>query len=250
MTIPEHDDSLRSATRRARVVEVNDKGSQQLVDLKGMKNEKPKKIWRPQDFGFTSVPPVESDGIIDQLGSRSDRTVYRDGGHEKYRPKRTPKGCTALFNQFGDIIRVFKDNADVVHQKTINIRIGHGYKAGDSGEDSRSSQASSGGGDDQPDDEKGKDTKTISIVATTDAITITYQDASVKLSQGEIKAVVGGASLTMTTDTITAKAGTVVLDGEVKLGSPSASRPASAQGTIDSRGDADSGNFATKVFVV
>ncbi|UPT85185.1 hypothetical protein HAP41_0000033390 [Bradyrhizobium barranii subsp. apii] len=48
----EHEDGIRSTTRRARVVKVDDKKSQQRIDLKGLKNEKPKKIWRPLDFGL------------------------------------------------------------------------------------------------------------------------------------------------------------------------------------------------------
>lgn len=165
----EHDDAIRSATRRARVVEVDDSKSQQRVDLRGLKNEKPKKVWRPQDFGFSSVPPDDSDGIMEQMGSRSDRTVYRDGGHEKYRPKKTPKGCSVLFNMHGDILRVFKDNTDVVHQKKINIRIGKGYDAGNS-------DSPSGDTDDKSDE----DTTTISIVAEDgEAITLTYEGSTI-----------------------------------------------------------------------
>ncbi len=39
----------------------------------------------------------------------------------------------------------------------------------------------------------------------------------------------------------------IILEGRVKLGGPGASRPVSAQGTIDSRGDIDSSNFANGV---
>lgn len=177
MTTWEHDDGLRSSTRRARVVKVDDRGSQQLVDLRGLKNEKPKKIWRPQDFGFTSNPPQDSDGIIDQMGSRSDRTIYRDGGHEKYRPKNTPSGCSALFNQYGDIIRVFKDSSDVVHQTAVNIRVGHGYNAGQNGNGNSQST--------DIDDTKSKDTKAISIVLNGDSIVVKFQDSSVKLEAGK-----------------------------------------------------------------
>ena len=37
----EHDDGMRPPTRRARIVKVDDKKSQQLVDISGLKNEKP-----------------------------------------------------------------------------------------------------------------------------------------------------------------------------------------------------------------
>lgn len=174
--IEEHDDGLRSSTRRARVQQVNDSGSQQFVDLTGLKKEAPKKIWRPQDFGFTSNPPQNSDGIIDQMGSRSDRTFYRDGGHQNYRPKNTPAGCAALFNQYGDIVRVFQNSADIVHQKQVNIRIGHGYNAGQSGDSGTPSTS--------VDDQSSQDTKTISIVATTSGVTITFDNTSVALQEG------------------------------------------------------------------
>ncbi|MBR0871206.1 phage baseplate assembly protein [Bradyrhizobium tropiciagri] len=193
----EHDDGIRSTTRRARVVKVDDSKSQQRIDLKGLKNEKPMKIWRPQDFGYSSNPPKDCDGCMVQMGSRSDRTLYLDGGHEKYRPKNTPEGGTVLFNHTGDIIRVFKDKMDAVHAKTINIRIGHGYNAGDNGEGQGSPTANG-----QPDDASGKDTKTISVVLTGDSIVVTYDDSSVKLQSGQI----------------THTSPKIVLEGEVHLG--------------------------------
>lgn len=48
---------------------------------------------------------------------------------------------------------------------------------------------------------------------------------------------------------VTISAPEIVLDGLVKLGGDDASRPASAEGTIDSCGCSDTGNFATKVLV-
>lgn len=172
----EHDDALRSATRRARVVKVDDSKSQQRIDITGLKNEAPKKVWRPQDFGFSSNPPKDSDGIIDQMGSRTDRTVYRDAGHEKYRPKNTPEGGAVLFNHTGDIIRVFKDKLDVVHSKQLNIKIGKGYNAG----------TADGASDGSPDDASQGGDPNISIVATSSSITITFSDSSVKWEAGKL----------------------------------------------------------------
>jgi phage gp45-like len=209
--IEEHDDGLRSSTRRARVVKVDDSRSQQFIDLSGLKNEMPKKIWRPQDFGYTSVPPKDSDGIIDQMGSRSDRTFYRDGGHEKYRPKNTPGGCAAIFNQYGDIIRVFKDNADVVHQKQINIRIGHGYAAGQSGDSGTSSTAI--------DDQSSKDTTTISFVATTSNIVVTFDKAKITWDGSQLRAEYDNTSAEFASGQITLTAPKVVVAAnQVHLG--------------------------------
>jgi Mu-like prophage protein gp45 len=174
----EHDDGMRPTTRRARIVKVDDKKSQQLVDISGLKNEKPEKIWRPQPFGFSSNPPKDSDGIMMQMGSRSDRTLYLDGGHEKYRPKRTPVGGVALFNHEGDIIRVFPDHTDVTHQKKINLRVGKGYKSGDNG-------ANNDSGDTSEDDKSSEDTKTISIAMDGDKVVITYQSSKLTLEDGK-----------------------------------------------------------------
>lgn len=175
----EHE-TIRPTTRRARIVKVDDRKSQQLVDISGLKEEKPQKIWRPQDFGSTSVPPKDTDGIMLQLGARSDRTIYFDGGHEKYRPKNTPEGCKAIFNMHGDIIRVFKDSSDVVHKKKVNIRIGKGYDAGNS-----QSPANN-----EIDDKSSEDTKTISIVLEDgESIALEYDGSIVTIGEdGKITA--------------------------------------------------------------
>lgn len=175
----EHDDGLRPTTRRARIVKVDDRGSQQRVDISGLKNEKPKEIWRPQDFGFSSNPPKDSDGVMIQMGSRSDRTLYLDAGHEKYRPKRTPEGGTALFDHKGNIIRVFPEHLDLVHSKKINFRIGKGYKADDNG-------AGNDANDTSEDDRSSEDTVSIGIAFDSNSITITHGNSSVKVESSKI----------------------------------------------------------------
>lgn len=235
----EHDDAVRPTTRRARIVEVNDEKSQQRVDLRGLKNEKPKKVWRPQDFGSTSVPPKDSDGYMIQMGARSDRTLYLDGGHEKYRPKRTPEGCKAIFNMHGDIIRVFKDSSDLVHQKKINIRVGHGYKAGDSGNDDGGGDGGDGG-DQGIDDESDKDEKTISIVADGESIVVTFENAKVTWSEESLKLEKGGSTTVMEDSKVTHTSQyVVVIADRVDLGAEGG-MPVGLCG----------GGCATKVFAV
>ena len=177
-----------ATTRRAMLMKVDDKGSQQLVDLKGVNNEEPQKIWRPQPFGISSNPPKDSDGLLEQLGSRSDRSVYRDGGHEKYRPKRTPVGGTVLYDHTGNIIRVFPEHGDFVHSKKINIRIGKGYKADDNGKGNDANDSSE-------DDQSHEDTKSISIAMDGDKVVIGYESAKVTLSQNSALTEFGDSSV-------------------------------------------------------
>jgi hypothetical protein len=167
----EHDDALRSNIRRYRIVKVNDEGTQQRVDLSGLVKEKPEKVWRPMPHGFTSNPPPDSDGYMVGMGGRSDRMLYSDGGHKKYRPRNIPVGAAALYNHSGDIVRVFEDNCDVIHSKRINLRIGRGQDVS---------------GDDGSKPPEGPDAHNISIVATTDGVVITFDDSSVTWKPGEL----------------------------------------------------------------
>lgn len=57
------------------------------------------------------------------------------------------------------------------------------------------------------------------------------------------------SALTVEDGKITLKADAIVLDGMVYLGGADASRPASAQGALDTRGDAQVNNLATRVLL-
>lgn len=161
----EHDDALRSQTRRARIVKVDDSGPQQLVDLKGLKNEEPKKIYRPMDFGFFSVPPQDTEGVMIQMGGRSDRTLYLDGGHPQYRPKKRPAGSSGLFDQYGNLIQSDKNGLGVTHSSKINLQLGKGYDA---------KGASDYNG------------PAVSIVLQGSALTLTMGGSSIKMEDGKI----------------------------------------------------------------
>lgn len=127
----EHDDGIRVTTRRSRIVKVDDSGTQQLVDLKVLKNEMPKKIYRVMEFGHFSVPPQDTDGVVLQMGSRSDRSIYLDGGHKDFRPKNRPAGSSGLFDQYGNLLQSDKNQAALTHNTKILLQLGKGYDAKD-----------------------------------------------------------------------------------------------------------------------
>lgn len=66
---------------------------------------------------------------------------------------------------------------------------------------------------------------------------------------GTVVSVVQNKVRIVAADSVTITAPTIVLDGNVKLGGADASRPASAEGTVDTAGAADQGNLATRVWV-
>ncbi|UPT85184.1 hypothetical protein HAP41_0000033385 [Bradyrhizobium barranii subsp. apii] len=125
----------------------------------------------------------------------------------------------AIFNQFGDIIRVFKENADLVHQKKVNIRIGHGYAAGESGDGGGDEAGGEEGGDDAPDDESGKDEKTISIVMDGDNVVITFQQAKITWNEESLTSEFDDASVKLESGKATVTAPTVVVQSpDINLG--------------------------------
>ena len=56
MSYWEHDDAIRSMIRRFQVLNVDDSGTQQILDLAGLYGEKPKRVLRVLPHGFTSNP--------------------------------------------------------------------------------------------------------------------------------------------------------------------------------------------------
>lgn len=109
MSYHEHDDAIRSMLRRSRYLKVDDSGDQQLVDLMNLAGDKPKKVLRLQEHGFSSNPPINSEGLIAALGGRSDRPMLLGGVHKDHRPKNLPVGGTALYDADGKLWKMVKD---------------------------------------------------------------------------------------------------------------------------------------------
>lgn len=150
MSYFEHDDALRSMVRRARILRVDDSGSQQLVDLMGLFGDKPKKVFRPQPHGISSNPPVNSEGILIALGGRSDRLVYLDGGHKDFRPKNSPAGTAVLYDDKGNIIFVKGTNGIAIEAKKGKVYVkpepGQNVYLGGDGADGEYAKVQTAGG--------------------------------------------------------------------------------------------------------
>lgn len=109
----EHDDALRSMIRRGRLLKLDDSGTQQKVDLGGYKNERPKEIVRVQQHGISSYPRKDAEGVMLQLGGRSDRTVFIGGEHKDDRPKDLKEGNAVLYDNEGNV--VWMKSGDGIH---------------------------------------------------------------------------------------------------------------------------------------
>lgn len=119
--INEHGDGLSGHLRRVRLIKTDDSGTQQKMDLFGLKSEKLEEIVRVQNFGFHSNPPVDSEGVLMSLAGRSDRAMVIGVEDKNSRPKNRPVGSTAIYDKDGNIVSIVAQNLRVVHATEIRL---------------------------------------------------------------------------------------------------------------------------------
>ena len=119
----EHDDAIRTMIRRARILKVDDSGTQQKLNLAGLKNERPEEIVRILPHGFTSNPNAEAEGVMLQLAGRSDRTLFLGGEHKDYRQKNLPTGTAVLYDDKGNVVYAKGSNGLSVNAKSGQVEI-------------------------------------------------------------------------------------------------------------------------------
>lgn len=119
----ENNDAVIATLRRAGVLKVDDSGEQQLVDLIGLASDKPRKVVRVLPHGFSSNPPLQSEGIFKSLGGRSDRGMFIGGEHSEYRQKNLTSGAAVLYDQNGNVIFANMQNGIQIDAKTGGVYV-------------------------------------------------------------------------------------------------------------------------------
>jgi phage gp45-like len=100
----ENQDGTLGTLRRAMILKVDDSGPQQLVDLQGLASDLPKGVVRILPHGFSSNPPLNSEGILKSLAGRSDRGMFIGGEHSQYRQKNLQSGNAVLYDDKGNVV--------------------------------------------------------------------------------------------------------------------------------------------------
>lgn len=119
--IEEFFDGSLAHLRRASVVKVDDSGSQQKLNLRGLASDRPEEIVRILPHGFSSNPPENSEGVLLALGGRSDRVMFLGGEHKDYRQKNLPKGTAVLYDHKGNVIYARSDKGILVKAKQDHV---------------------------------------------------------------------------------------------------------------------------------
>ncbi len=121
---PENQHSTIGTLRRARVKEIDDSGTQQILKrITGLKNDYPEDVYRAQSFGVSSHPPKDSEGIFLALGGRSDRLIGLGFEHKDHRPKSSPAGTAVLYDDKGNVIFSKGSDGIRVNAKTGEVEI-------------------------------------------------------------------------------------------------------------------------------
>ena len=94
------DDLQINALHRVILTKVDDKGDQQLVNYKGLEGEEHTEVLRIQPFGFSSVPPKDSEALVASLGTR-DMPVVLGAEHPDHRPKDLKDGAFRAYDKSG-----------------------------------------------------------------------------------------------------------------------------------------------------
>ena len=100
----------RNAIRRIIVKEVDDSKPQQKITASGLYSEEIKMGYRNQDFGVSSVPPIDSEGYALSLAGRTDQIFMMGTEHKDHRPTNKKPGETFLYDANGNVISMVKDS--------------------------------------------------------------------------------------------------------------------------------------------
>lgn len=118
-------DQIRNMLTRVRMDSIDDSGGQQRTVLSGMAGQKmgfvDDGVVRVQNFGFTSVPPVGSEGIAMSLGGNPDQALVIGLEDVTSRVSGLPGGTSAIYNQYGDVIKLLQKEVEMTTE-TFTIK--------------------------------------------------------------------------------------------------------------------------------
>ena len=119
--------AIKNLLRRVSSTKIDDTGTQQRVEMTGLKGEAFKNVVRLQPYGFSSVPPKGSEGVLLTQGGRSDRAHVLGLEHKDYRPVKRKDGEVVFYDLNGQEVYISKDGIKIIGGKKklpLSITIG------------------------------------------------------------------------------------------------------------------------------
>lgn len=111
----------RGQMRRVRLVDVDDRGDQQILIAEGLKGETIRGAARNQHFGSTGAPPVGSVGTAYLIAGRAGQAMFGALEHPDHRPRNLSFGEKAIYDANGQILKMVSGKKTVLEVGTLTI---------------------------------------------------------------------------------------------------------------------------------
>ncbi len=110
-----------SMVAKALIESVNDTTKMQTVKISILKDEVVDEIDRVQNFGFTSVPPVNSEAVALSIGGDRSNMIVVVVDNSDSRLKGLEVGESAVYNAFETFIKLLKDKKIIIQGDNVFI---------------------------------------------------------------------------------------------------------------------------------
>jgi phage baseplate assembly protein V len=104
---------LTSMISVALIKAIDDSNNFQLLKLSVLDGEEQEGIERVQEYGFTSVPPANSEAVVVFVGGKRSHGLVIATESSRYRLKSLPEGAVALYNMNGDFVKLTKNKIEI-----------------------------------------------------------------------------------------------------------------------------------------
>lgn len=112
---------LRMLVGRGRVTYVDDTGPVQMLQVRASGLELADRRVRPQEFGLSSNPPVDSDAALLSVAGDRSATMVVGVNHQASRPRDLSPGETKLYSQDGKYVHLTAGGGIVVDAKGQDV---------------------------------------------------------------------------------------------------------------------------------
>lgn len=119
---------LRSMIGRGRLTLVDDTGPAQTAQIDlgpigpdGKSMSIRDNTFRLAEYGFSSHPPAGADAMVLHLGGDRSNSIIVSTGHQQYRLRNLGAGEVALYDQWGNTVRLGEAGMTLTHTAKITL---------------------------------------------------------------------------------------------------------------------------------
>lgn len=113
---------VSSLVRQCKLTNINDNKQLQEVQVNALGSTYDK-LQRLQNYGFTSVPNTEAEGLLLSIGGNSNTSIIVVMDDSRYRITGLESGDVAIYDNKGQIIKLTKDGISIETEQDAGVTI-------------------------------------------------------------------------------------------------------------------------------